>query len=346
MNPIGSEDYVELRNSGSTLAISSKRSVDLFNAGAAEPAANRSVVLDFQVENVDEERFRLCEKVSEFVLEPTDQPWGNRSMLFRDPDGNLINFFTPIRQASCESARSGARHRDEFTSTPAWESQSCFFKGTRPPLQERLPVFSPCPIGVQMTGTRSRTRHSNVRGRRSFRGCRVDSSSRQLGKFSLQRRGAQGRIGNPRKSGISRASSKTLASEPLIKEIFIEAPPPVVFQLLTDPTKIIRWLGIRAEIDPKCGGTYRLHLDGREVILGEYLEFVADTRLVFTWGSEQPCYSIPAGSTTVEIDLEPDGKGTRARLSHRQVLPLSPSRKPRLWQVRPEMLECAGKDVT
>jgi hypothetical protein len=23
-------------------------------------------------------------------------PWGNRSLLFRDPDGNLINFFTPV----------------------------------------------------------------------------------------------------------------------------------------------------------------------------------------------------------------------------------------------------------
>jgi uncharacterized glyoxalase superfamily protein PhnB len=94
--PIGSEDYVELRLAGSTLAISSKRSVDLFNAGAAEPAANRSLILDFQVKNVDRERSRLREFVGEFVLEPTDQPWGNRSMLFRDPDGNLINFFSPV----------------------------------------------------------------------------------------------------------------------------------------------------------------------------------------------------------------------------------------------------------
>jgi uncharacterized glyoxalase superfamily protein PhnB len=96
--PIGSEDYVELRIPGSTLAISSKRSVDLFNAGAAEPAANQSVILDCQVKDVDRERFRLQELIGEFVLEPTDQPWGSRSMLFRDPDGNLINFFAPIRE--------------------------------------------------------------------------------------------------------------------------------------------------------------------------------------------------------------------------------------------------------
>jgi catechol 2,3-dioxygenase-like lactoylglutathione lyase family enzyme len=93
--PAGSEEYVELRIQGGAISICSKRSVDLFNAGAAEPAANRSVVLDFQVEDVDLEQCRLRGVVSEFVLNPADQPWGNRSMLFRDPDGNLINFFAP-----------------------------------------------------------------------------------------------------------------------------------------------------------------------------------------------------------------------------------------------------------
>jgi hypothetical protein len=30
------------------------------------------------------------------VQEPTTMPWGNRSILFRDPDGNLVNLFTPV----------------------------------------------------------------------------------------------------------------------------------------------------------------------------------------------------------------------------------------------------------
>ena len=25
-------------------------------------------------------------------------PWGNRSILFRDPDGNLVNFITPVTE--------------------------------------------------------------------------------------------------------------------------------------------------------------------------------------------------------------------------------------------------------
>jgi len=94
VEPIGSECYVELPTAGGALAISSKCSVDIFNAAAAEPAANRSVILDFEVEDVDHEHDRLQDLVGEFVLDPTDQPWGTRSMLFRDPDGNLINFFS------------------------------------------------------------------------------------------------------------------------------------------------------------------------------------------------------------------------------------------------------------
>lgn len=93
LDPVGSDEYAELRTDGWTLSIVSKRSIDIFSAGAAKPADNRSVILDFQVEDVDKEHFRLQNTVRNFVMIPTDQPWGSRSMLFRDPDGNLINFF-------------------------------------------------------------------------------------------------------------------------------------------------------------------------------------------------------------------------------------------------------------
>jgi hypothetical protein len=38
--------------------------------GPLETAANRSVILDFRVEDVDEERFRLQNLVRTFVLDP------------------------------------------------------------------------------------------------------------------------------------------------------------------------------------------------------------------------------------------------------------------------------------
>ncbi|HUE35848.1 MAG TPA: VOC family protein [Candidatus Acidoferrum sp.] len=98
--PDGSDEYVEFDIAGNGIAICSQRSADMFNGGAATAAANRSVILDFQVEDVDRERARLGDFIEEFVLEPVDQPWGNRSMIFKDPDGNLINFYTVIQHES------------------------------------------------------------------------------------------------------------------------------------------------------------------------------------------------------------------------------------------------------
>ena len=49
-----------------------------------------------------------------------------------------------------------------------------------------------------------------------------------------------------------------MASEPIVKEMYIDAPPSIVFKFLTDPKKMIRWMGIRAEIDPRPGGIYRV----------------------------------------------------------------------------------------
>lgn len=91
------EDFAELSTPRGTLAIGSKRTLRLFGAdGQLEAEANRSVILEFLVEDVDAEFLRLKHHVRGFVQEPTTMPWGNRSLLFRDPDGNLINFFTPV----------------------------------------------------------------------------------------------------------------------------------------------------------------------------------------------------------------------------------------------------------
>jgi catechol 2,3-dioxygenase-like lactoylglutathione lyase family enzyme len=94
MTPVGDDRYAELRGPQLSLAISSQRMIDLHSAGAATARSNRSMILDFEVADVDREHARLQSLVDKFVLEPTTQPWGNRSMLFRDPDGNLINFFS------------------------------------------------------------------------------------------------------------------------------------------------------------------------------------------------------------------------------------------------------------
>jgi predicted enzyme related to lactoylglutathione lyase len=89
-------DFAEIVLPGATLAIGSTATVKLFGEGSAEPAANRTAIVEFRVDDVDAEFARLRDVVGEFVQEPTTMPWGNRSLLFRDPDGTLVNLFTPI----------------------------------------------------------------------------------------------------------------------------------------------------------------------------------------------------------------------------------------------------------
>jgi catechol 2,3-dioxygenase-like lactoylglutathione lyase family enzyme len=85
--------FAELPTAGGTLAIGSEKTVPLFAPGSAEPAANRSTIIEFLVDDVDATYNRLRNR--EIITEPTTMPWGNRSLLLRDPDGNLINLFTP-----------------------------------------------------------------------------------------------------------------------------------------------------------------------------------------------------------------------------------------------------------
>lgn len=92
----GNELFAEIPTPVGTLAIGSEKTVPLFGQGSAEPAANRTAILEFIVDDVDAEFARLRERLADVVTEPTTMPWGNRALLFRDPDGNLVNLFTPV----------------------------------------------------------------------------------------------------------------------------------------------------------------------------------------------------------------------------------------------------------
>jgi predicted enzyme related to lactoylglutathione lyase len=95
-----SSGYVEFQRSPCAgLAIANTATVRAYGAGVAEPAANRTAILDFEVDDVDAEYKRLHKHISDWVQPPTRQPWGNRAMLFRDPDGNLVNVFATPRGA-------------------------------------------------------------------------------------------------------------------------------------------------------------------------------------------------------------------------------------------------------
>jgi uncharacterized glyoxalase superfamily protein PhnB len=92
------DGFAEMRFGGATLAISSERLIELFNAGAATAAANQSAILEFEVEDVDAVSERMSASGTDIVMPTTLMPWGNRSLLLRDPDGNLVNIFSRPRR--------------------------------------------------------------------------------------------------------------------------------------------------------------------------------------------------------------------------------------------------------
>ncbi len=97
------EDFAELTIGSTKLAVGSTRTLSFFGEEVAVPASNKSVIIEFRVDNVDDVYERVKDSVGgKLVQQPTNMPWGNRSLLFRDPDGNLINFFTPLSKEALE----------------------------------------------------------------------------------------------------------------------------------------------------------------------------------------------------------------------------------------------------
>lgn len=98
-------------------------------------------------------------------------------------------------------------------------------------------------------------------------------------------------------------------------QVRLQAPPEAVFPYLVEPERYVRWQGMRAELDPRPGGIYRVWMDADTIASGEFVEVEPHRRVVFTWGWEGD-EAVPPGSSTVEIVLEPDGDATMLTLRH------------------------------
>lgn len=107
-----------------------------------------------------------------------------------------------------------------------------------------------------------------------------------------------------------------MAERELVFERYIEAAPSTVWEFWVDPARMIEWWGAHAELQPVPGGVFRVEMatDG-PIMDGTYVELEPHKRLVFRFGWRQG-QPVPANSTRVEVDLEPEGTGTLLRLRH------------------------------
>jgi uncharacterized protein YndB with AHSA1/START domain len=122
-------------------------------------------------------------------------------------------------------------------------------------------------------------------------------------------------------------------TEPLVvrREIHIAAPPATVFAFLTDPQKIVRWMGIEAATEPHPGGLYLLKGVGGDharAARGAFREVVPVHRLAYSFGWEDD-EEVPPGSSLIEIDLVDQDSGTLLRMTQTGL---------------PNTAQCAGHD--
>ena len=103
------------------------------------------------------------------------------------------------------------------------------------------------------------------------------------------------------------------------REISIAARPETVWDFLVDPEKACRWMGRSATLEPRPGGMYRVEVIPGNVARGVFVELDPPHRLVYTWGWEEGASPLAPGSTTIEIELVPDGEGTTLRFVHRDL---------------------------
>jgi uncharacterized protein YndB with AHSA1/START domain len=104
------------------------------------------------------------------------------------------------------------------------------------------------------------------------------------------------------------------------------ARPEKVWAAWTDPEKLIGWFcttkakpgSLRAELDLRAGGRYRISFDMESgeysEVGGVYREVVPNQKLVFSWA----WHSTPERESLVTVSIRPDGAGSLMVFTHEQ----------------------------
>ncbi|HEX5828836.1 MAG TPA: SRPBCC domain-containing protein [Candidatus Limnocylindrales bacterium] len=100
------------------------------------------------------------------------------------------------------------------------------------------------------------------------------------------------------------------------REVTIPASPEIVWEYLTDPDRIVSWMGSRAELEPVPGSDLRVEYANGAVMRGTVTDVEAPSRLAFTWGWEDPAEAVRPGGSRVEVTLEEMAGGTRVLVRH------------------------------
>lgn len=109
--------------------------------------------------------------------------------------------------------------------------------------------------------------------------------------------------------------AESSVTDAVITSVRIGASVEAVFDHLVDPEKLVRWMGVEVDIDPRPGGRFWMNVTGQDKASGQYVTVDRPHRVAFTWGWEGND-GVPPGSSTVSIQLTQDGAETVVELTH------------------------------
>ncbi|MHA3704202.1 VOC family protein [Jatrophihabitans sp. YIM 134969] len=99
------DDFVEVVTPSATFALSTPERVAFITTNTPRAASNNTAFFEFLVQDVDALFAKLSENLGEdldIVQAPTTMPWGNRSVILRDPEGSPVNLYTPVSPQGVE----------------------------------------------------------------------------------------------------------------------------------------------------------------------------------------------------------------------------------------------------
>jgi uncharacterized protein YndB with AHSA1/START domain len=104
------------------------------------------------------------------------------------------------------------------------------------------------------------------------------------------------------------------------REIYVEATPEVVFEVISQPEHLREWWPDDASLDPVPGGVGELIWSGDEAgsaikVPMTVLEAVPPRRFSFRWAYDPSATPGPSNSFLVTFELVPSGAGTTIRLT-------------------------------
>ena len=98
------------------------------------------------------------------------------------------------------------------------------------------------------------------------------------------------------------------------QEYFIQASPTRVFEAISEPAQLVRWMASEATLAPRKGGAYSFRWRAGYHHEGTVLEFVRGKRLTLAWPYHDGAKLL--GVTRFRLSVRPKGDGTLLRLQH------------------------------